>query len=113
VPSKTYQLQPNNYKTALQHSQKIKHDSSASNTTRWYDPRPLLTSKPAQNWTIPKHTTRKTCRAIKNIPAPALKLQERHCSTCRKSNTTALTLMLEIPHAGMTRSLLTSKPAHL
>ena len=46
--------------------------------------------QPAKNWTIPKHTTRNTCSAIKNIPAPAQQLQKRHCSTCRKSNTTAL-----------------------
>jgi hypothetical protein len=37
--------------------------------------RSLLTSKTAQILTIPKHTTRKTCRVIKNIPAPAQQLQ--------------------------------------
>ena len=76
----------------------------------------LLTSKPAQDLTIPQHATRKTCRAIKNISVPAQQQQlqcKQHCSTYtyRKSNMIALTIMLEIPQAGISCSLLTSKPA--
>ena len=80
------------------------------NTTLWYDPVAAYKQTCTKlGHTKTCHQENMSCHQKHTSSSPTTAKQ--HCSVCRKSNMIALPLMPEIPHAGMSCSLLTSKPA--